>query len=204
MEEAIKLRGVTSLLHFTAEKNLDSIINNGLIPRKIIHKFISEAVFNDDYRLYRRDLYNSFSIGFPNYSMFYKYRKIKSDLKFCVIGFSTDILLNEDCLFCYTNAANSCISNLDESELKGKDAFLKMFDDNIGDLKRSDLNLPDNFPTDHQAEVLVYGYVDPKYIIGVCFDDFNLYQEYTRKYPYLKIAYSSYYYNNRKYALESK
>lgn len=204
MEEAIKLRGVTSLLHFTAEKNLDSIINNGLIPRVIINKFVSEVIFNDDYRFDGRNLFNSFSIGFPNYSMFYKYRKIKNDLKFCVIGFSTDILLYEDCLFCFTNAANSSISNLSDDELRGREAFLKMFDENIGDLKRSDLNLPDNFPTDHQAEVLVHGHVDPKYIIGVCFDDYLLAQEYSKKYPNLKIIYNTYYYNSRKFALESK
>lgn len=202
MERIIKSRNIKSLLHFTVEKNLDSILCNGLLPRSIVKERVPEAICNDEQRLDNRATYNCLSIGFPNYSMFYKYRSRNNNVKWCIIGFNVKILISMECLFCFTNAANSKIRQLDSQELKGKSALLKLFDEDVGEIKRSEYNLPDCFPTDHQAEILVKGRINPKYILGVCFDDNELVKMYSKKYPKIKIAYCRGYFDKRDFFLE--
>lgn len=204
METIIKKRGIKVLLHFTAEKNLDSILNNGLLPRNIVKKKVPNVICNDDQRLDRRTLYNSLSMSFPNYSMFFKYRNANDKIKWCIIGFDISVLLGMECLFCFTNAANSSISQLDDNELKGVEALLKLFDEEVSGIKRSEHKLPPNFPTDHQAEILVKGRIDPKYISCIWFDDIELVKAYSKKYPGLDAVYFKGYFNNRDFFLGGK
>ena len=200
MREVIKSREITALLHFTAENNIDSIIEKGLIPRAFIKNIIPNAICNDNYRYDNRELYNCLSITFPNNKMFYTLRMNNIDVKWGVIGFNINILFEYECLFCFTNAANSCISCLKDEDLKGRDALKKLFGD-VPNYKREDLNLPINFPTDPQAEVLIKGVIHPKDIIGICFNDYPTYMKYKEKYPDMKIVFSDYYFNTREFSL---
>lgn len=199
MEEIIKKRKIKTLVHFTSVKNLPSILENGLQSRKMLEKNGLDAMCNDLNRLDDRILYNCLSIEFPNFPLFYTFRKNYTKVKYCVIGFAIDIILELDCLFCFTNAANSSISKKDNKYFKGKTAFLKLFDEEVSGIKRSEHCLPDCFSTDEQAEILVKGCIDPKYIIGVRFDDKNLVKLYRDKYPAISIEYCQSYYRDREY-----
>jgi len=64
-----------------------------------------------------------------------------------------------DCAFCTTNAASSCIRSKPIKELKQASALATLFNDYENELEnmtRSSLSIPDYFPTNPQAEVLVF------------------------------------------------
>lgn len=199
MEDIIKKRKIKTLVHFTAVKNLPSILKNGLQSRKMIAQNGLEAVYNDLNRYDDRKLYNCLSIEFPNFPMFYKYYKTYPHRKWCIIGFNINLILELDCLFCFTNAANNIVSKKDNKNFKGKMAFLQLFDKEVCGIKRNERRLYDCFPTDEQAEVLIKGRIDPKYILGVRFDDKNLVKVYRDKYPSISIEYCKSYYKDRDY-----
>ncbi|MBD5625982.1 MAG: DUF4433 domain-containing protein, partial [Desulfovibrio sp.] len=72
-------------------------------------------------------------------------------------------------------------------------------DKEVCGIRRSDYYLPDCFPTDEQAEVLVREQIAPQYIKGVRFDDDSLVKFYKKKYPALSIEYCQSYYRDREY-----
>lgn len=53
----------------------------------------------------------------------------------------------------------------------GTDAFLELFDDREGYPKREDLHINDWYPTNPQAEVLVFGTISTDYISAVYFEN---------------------------------
>lgn len=198
MLEAINNRNIKYLIHFTSEENIDSIIQNGLIPRGLID--LNKCIVNDEIRLDGYLNYSSFSIGFPNFKMLWKYRNEKNT-KYCIIGFNVNLLLDKECLFCFTNAASSHILKLSINELKGKEAFNKMYEDNVLGYDREELNLPDAWPTDPQAEVLIKGIIEPTYILGINFNDDELTKKYKDKYSHINIKTNGFFFNNRMFAI---
>ncbi len=202
IKNSIQERNIDYLFHFTQEKNISSILKFGLLPRSM-SAFIGIGInYNDSLRLDNREDYNSLSISFPNSRMFYKYRKLGENkgINWAIIVFNPEILYLKTCLFCQTNAANTNIRNTSDIQLKNFSAFEALFKD---ELKRKELNLPSSYPTDEQAEVLVNGIIEPKYIHSIAFNKKDLVYKYKSLFPEFDIRYDNSIYNSRSYFLNS-
>lgn len=202
LEKAVKNRHIEYLFHFTQEENIDSIISYGLLPRRAIDSAGIASLYNDFERSDGRVDTSSLSIGFPNSRMFYKYRKLgeRQNKRWGIFVFKSSVLYEKQCLFCFTNAANHQIRQLQDGNLQGKDAFEKMFGDEV---LRENANLPVSFPLDEQAEVLVKGVVDPCYIHSIVFNKKELFYKYKRKYPNIDVRYDISIFNSREYFLDN-
>lgn len=111
--------------------------------------------------------YISCSIGFPNYKLFYRFRKEDASKRWCVISISPKILYEKDCLFCLTNSATGrgdsekrnayqdAIERNANSANPLEDLFLDYEGDESKEVKRERLNIPNYYPTNPQAEILV-------------------------------------------------
>lgn len=203
LEDAVKKRGVKYIFHFTNEKNVESIIENGLLPRNFLESIGMDVSYNDALRLDRKTDYNCLSISYPNSKMFYKYRMKSKDNNenWAIIVYYASVLYEKNCLFYPTNAANHAVRDLPDRSFQGVAAFNALFEN---DEIRERLFLPDVYPTDEQAEVLVKNPIESRYIHSIVFDKQNLVEKYRNKYQNIKFIYSTMPYNSRSYYLESK
>lgn len=175
---------ITTLIHFTHICNLKGILERGLQSRRQLEELpeTSQPLFNDPLRL---DEYRSgicLSISFPNYKMFYKLHQNRT-MDWAVTLLDASILWEMDCAFNSTNAASNIMRSIPIHKRKKVEAFANMFSDlqNI----RTQLNIPDPFPTDPQAEVLVFEPISPRYIKGVHFSSFQIKLEWQNKFSHL-------------------
>ncbi|MDF3555397.1 DUF4433 domain-containing protein [Bacillus cereus] len=171
MKNVVEARGVNSLIHFTRAENLTSIFKLGLLPVNFLNKKGIDFKFNDQYRYDDCEDANCLSIQFPNYRMFSKYRFQDSSIDWVVLGIKPEVLWEKDCAFCVENAASSNERSKSLEERKGIEAFNRLYDEYPGKPTRKQLGLPSFYPTHPQAEVLVFGLIEPTYIWGVAFKD---------------------------------
>lgn len=123
------------------------------------------------------------SIEFPNYKMFYTLRQSNPDIDWAVLKLDAYILCYFNCAYCWTNAANYEISKIPIEERKEPDAFLGLFGNQPNYPRRDELNIPDNYPTNPQADVLVFGTIPIKYINSVYFEKLSVCNEYKAVIP---------------------
>lgn len=159
----VKIRNIQNIYHFTNINNLESIIKNGILSRDELKNKPINYSYNDEKRLDGYTNASCFSIGFPNYKMFHK-QKHNSNDKWCVIELDSSLLYEKDCIFSRHNAASSEEKNRDINSRKGILGLEFMFCNEYNGLNREDLNIPTYYPTNPQAEVLIFGTVEPKYI----------------------------------------
>lgn len=157
--EVCKIRKITKLIHFTPIENLNSILNYGLLSVNLLKSKNIRYNYNDKERIDRHLDYISCSIEFPNGSMlnyclnFHKYH-------YAILEIDIDVLNHKFAKCCSVNAARA-----NGYYIESIDKFNYLFE---GD--RSDA-LPDNFPTDEQAEVLIKDNIEPKYIKNIVFQN---------------------------------
>jgi len=183
LQQAIETKGISFLLHFTRIENLHNILTNGLIPRSTLEATNSSFIFNDTMRIDGYKNASCCSIQHPNYKMFYSLRQQYPNTEWVVLGIRTNILWEKNCAFCYTNAASSTILSTPLADLQGVQAFNKMFEDIYTNPTRSILNIPNNYPTDPQAEILIFDVIEPHYIIGAIFQNPTLMEIYKLLFP---------------------
>lgn len=183
MEAAVEKRKIKFVWHFTRLENLDSILLNGLVPRAILEAQSTSAIYNDAYRLDGEKAANCLSIGHPNYKMFFSLRQHNPQQEWVVLACKPSILWLKDCAFCYENAASSNVKAIPLASRKGLGAFEKLFSPADGKPCRTDLKLPDDCPTNPQAEVLVFDIIEPKYILGAVCQSSSRRDELKAKYP---------------------
>lgn len=159
MERILKQRNIDRLYHFTQAENLSNIFTYGLLPRKNLEEENIYSCFNDDYRY--DDCLDAvcMSIEFPNYKMFYKLRQDDPNVDWAVLRLDAQILCDFECAYCWTNAGDASMYNIPLRERMGKRAFLGLFEDRPFYPKREELNISDWYPTNPQAEVLVFGVI---------------------------------------------
>lgn len=184
MKSVVETRGIQSLMHFTRVENLISIFEHGLLPVDSLNKQEMDFQFNDQIRLDNCKNASCLSIQFPNYKMFNKYRcKEDKNIDWVVLGIKTEVLWEKDCAFCVENAASSNVRHKSLEERKGIEAFNRLYDEYPGKPSRSQLCLEDSFPTNPQAEVLVFDIIEPKYIWGIAFKDKQTQNKYNSLIP---------------------
>lgn len=171
MQNAVNEYGVRFLLHFTQASNLSSILQHGILPITDLDSRNMGYGRNDAHRFDGCHNASCFSIEMPNYRMFYKYRIENPQLDWVVLGIKKDVLWEKDCAFCVENAASNSITQTSIESRKGVKAFRRLYDEFPNKPIRKSLNLHPVYPTNPQAEVLIFGNVEPSYIFSVCFED---------------------------------
>ncbi len=164
----VKKRGIKHLFHFTSCSNLKSICKYGLVSRERVEDIVFAYDYNDDIRY--DGLLNtvSTSISFPNYKMFYWLRKNNPEKDWAVIVIDSSVLYEQDCLFCITNAASTEVTSQSVDERRGIRAFNNLFYDESFRIK---MKMPNNLPTNPQAEVLVFDNIKVDKIQCILFED---------------------------------
>ena len=94
------------------------------------------------------------SIEVPNYKMFYKLRISNTNINWVVLEVDSIVLAKLKCAYCWTNAADSSIKKIPIEKRLDKNAFLKLYENEEGYPQRS-TSIPESYPTNPQAEVLV-------------------------------------------------
>ena len=185
IKSVLEERNIKDVVHFTNIKNLVSILEHGIIPRKNFMNYginlipnsleINERI-NDIQRFdYSMDC-TSCSLTFPNDKCFKEFRRRRNNDTWVVIILDSEILLSPDnpCEFCLTNASNKHMRaysgfNGEHLENMFSERFVVQKQNGINYLCHRE-NFPDNFTTDVQAEVLINGIIDKKYIKKIIFD----------------------------------
>jgi len=164
---------IERLVHFTHIHNLYSVLQQGLLGRAQLEKMLWEEKphYNDAFRLEGQPEAICLSISFPNYKMFYKYSCCNPS-DWVVLFLKPSILWEMGCKFYRENAA----ARRQPSELK------QMFED-YGHIQRQDLDIPDIFTTNPQAEVLVSDPIPPQYINEVRFYNLDSRQNWIQSHP---------------------
>lgn len=197
MQNEVKKRNITNLWHFTRIENLDSILQYGLIPREFLEAHGAGINYNDQYRFDGQRNANCLSLGHPNYKMFWSLRQQNTNQKWVVLAIKPDVLWLKDCAFCHENAASNNVTSIPINQRKGILAFQKLFDPVIGKPSRASLKLPDNCPTNPQAEILVFDTIEPKFIIGAITPNKEIENELKIRYPNFKFLYHRAHYSAR-------
>ena len=178
MEEILRKRKIDWLMHFTSIENLKSIIKNGLVPRNTLKAKNIDSITNDYYRYDNCEGANCMSVEFPNYKMFYTLRCDNPGSEWVVLALESKLLSDFRCAYCYTNAGSQEIYN---SPIEGRmniNAFKSMFDERKDYPSREVLNIPEYYPTNPQAEVLVFGIIPIEYIKYIIFNNENTLNRY--------------------------
>lgn len=197
MREILLKRNIEYLMHFTRVENLQSILRNGLYPREDLDE--NGCIFNDTYRYDRCENAVCTSIEFPNYKMFYSLRSANPDTRWVVLAIDSQILLDVSCAFCETNAGSQDMYQIPLGKRMGKLALEQLFKDDSFGHKRGELDIPDCYPTNPQAEVLVFGKIPTEYIKYVFFNDRTLLQEYDFPPGIKGVVDTDYFYGRRDY-----
>ncbi len=148
-------RRVSDFVHFTSADNLEGILNSGLAPRSFLEGIGTSFTSTDNLRLEGRDVVN-LSITNPNIGMFYGKRKEHPNQVFAVLTLDPSLLLEAEGIYSFraTNAASrfSQPCNVEEVFAGDRPSFFEP-----------------NWPTDNQAELLVRGSINPRYIKTIQF-----------------------------------
>lgn len=179
-------REIRYLCHFTRLENLESILAYGLIPRdNLYHPIFNpncrsgiNGIFNDKIRIDEKTNATCLSIAFPNSKMFYKLRCEQENSQWVVIVLYSTLLLNKNCAFYPTNAANNSVKYCSVDSFQGENALARLFCGT--DEERESLLLKD--PTDIQAEVLVFDNIETDYIACCVFNSNELKDNFSDRY----------------------
>lgn len=180
-------REIKTLCHFTRIENLQGILQEGLIGRSLLEAREQQFLFNDKDRADSNKEAVCLSISFPNYKMLWDIRKNKEKTEgithsqWIVLLLDAKVLWELDCAFCQTNAASGAVIPLLSDERIGEqkrhealeDMFVEDYYDSIRKIwiSRQNLQIPDNYTTDPQAEILVFDPISAKHIKEVHFYD---------------------------------
>ncbi len=184
IEEICKERDITQLIHFTQASNLNSILEHGLCTRAFLDQNDIQYEYNDDLRIDGFENTISLSVSFPNNRMFYRLRK-EEDCNWIVLLCDAQILIDCECIYCFTNAADTRILLENHDRLKTDIALENMFSDEYGDREKLD----DSCPSDVQAEVLCLKNIDIEYVKAIVFDDKNEMANFIQIQPGIKAIY---------------
>lgn len=171
MRKFMQSRQIDALFHFTRANNLPNIFRYGLLPKESLLADGIDAEFNDHYRYDGCENALCASIEFPNYKMFYSLRTDNLDVDWAVIKLDAHILLDYDCAFCVTNAGSEESYSVNLEDRMGTRALKKLYEDYPGKPSRQEMNLKDWYPTNPQAEVLIFDGVPVEYIKEVYFSN---------------------------------
>jgi hypothetical protein len=124
------------------------------------------------------------SISHSNFYYLDDVKKRYPDQKWCIIEVESRVLWKKRCYFNETNAASNLVRHRLEYERNGIKAFKEMFNSNVNNYHRAD-SWQKCYPTDVQAEVLIFESILPQEIKSVYIhpEDKQVINYFTEKYP---------------------
>lgn len=170
-------RGVEYFVHFTDIDNIESILYNGLCSREYLNRTKQTYYYNDDLRLDNYLDAICLSVTSPNYKMFFKLRNENPDTHWAVLAINANKVLELDCAFNRTNAANKLMSQIPLESRMTASAFEDMFYERE-DVSREDMQLYSFEPTDPQAEILVFNRIPTDFIECIHFNNYRDYKSF--------------------------
>lgn len=183
MRSFLNERQIDRLYHFTQVDNLKNIFRYGLLPRDELERRRIDSLINDEWRFDGCCNAVCTSIEFPNYKMFYKLRCDNPDVDWAVLELNAEIICDYQCAFNWTNAGDSASYSIPIKKRMTQSAFENLFGDKDGYPTRDELNIPDWYPTNPQAEVLVFDKIPISYIKKVSFEKKETYLKYKEMVP---------------------
>ena len=170
MQAFLTSRAVEHVVHFTRAENLPAILQHGLRGRESLEASGIEPAVNDHHRFdYLPDAICC-SISFPNYKMFYRLRQENPEIDWAVLRIKPQVLWEKQCVFCIENAATRSVAQTPIRQRIGLAALHALFGEVEGAAARSELLIPDSYPTHPQAEVLILGQIEPDLIDDILVD----------------------------------
>jgi len=184
----LKERDIKYLVHFTNLNNLESIIKNGILSKKLLEDKKIVYYNTDEMRLDNQLDYISTSITFPNYKMFCKKREEIKLQDWIILKIDSQIIIDKlDSLFLEHNSSDKEIRGLilqKKEYFMSNKALKNLFNDYvyIKGIKRTRENslISPNMTTNPQAEVMIKDWIDIKYIKAIVVND-NSKKEKVRK-----------------------
>lgn len=164
---------IEEFVHFTNERNLLSILNRGVLSRKVLQENNIPFEYTDEMRLDGMPEAVSLSVTSPNYQMFYKYRVLKKKSNWVVIAFDSKKILEYKCSFYRANASSGDSYQFEKGERRNVEAFEEMFSDWDPYHSRWNMDLSSNETTNPQAEVMVFDAIPISCISRVVFQKEN-------------------------------
>ena len=168
-------RGVSCLVHFTPIDNLNSIFKNGIAPR-IYFEDGDDIVVTDSVRYDNHLECSCFSLSYPNYQMF-EVKRRWTHRKYAVLIVDIDALSDGNVDAVYFLPVNAAYREVrwnitDYNQLQDvKNMFAEELTYQNRTVLRNDLNIPDEYTTCPQAEVMVDGIIPSEYIRELHFYD---------------------------------
>lgn len=158
--EYLHERGVSRFVHFTSFDNLESILDNGLVPRSTLDDEGIPYLANDRLRLDGSNHVN-LSVTHPNIKLFYKIRKTYPNRFYVVLSIRPAILLKYTG---YGNLPRYSFSNTNAASNRAMSC-------NVEQLfaGQRPVGFKDEWTTDPQAEVLIPGPIPAEYIESIMF-----------------------------------
>jgi hypothetical protein len=178
LQKEVSRRNIRRVVHFTKVQNLPSIFRYGLMPKDFLEEAGVPYSHNDETRADGHTDASCLSICTPNYKIFHTYRAKDDSQKWAVLSFKTDILWEKMCAFSYRNTDSSEISMIPIEDRIEPEAFLGMFNEYEQYPNRSILGIPLNYPTNPQAEILVFDEIELSYLQAVYFSDIDTKNKY--------------------------
>lgn len=203
--EITERRNITCFTHFTRIDNLNSILDNGILSVYDLNHGNFEYCSSDKERMDNHLEEISVSVSYPNSQMLYsKIRNLGGD--WAVMELDPYFVLKRKCDFFKTNAASNFVKEIrQQRENNLSTYFEEMFAEKI-DGERTQKDLPENFTTDEQAEIMVYRHISVYAIKAVHFQNENSIDQFSDKLKNLGIKYdnSDYFFHARKYVLNNR
>lgn len=166
IQDTIKDRKITKLIHVTDKENVESIKKYGLLPVTDLKSKKISYSFNDNQRL---DFFTDavcLSVTSYNKFLFSNFQEKFNTRKYIVLEIDPKILYDatiKKLFFDYNAAASTAECSRTNMEIMFKDA---LFIKSAGKIKTRD-DKAENEPTSCQSEILYFGRIDPKYILNI-------------------------------------
>lgn len=161
--------------HFTSSTNLNSILQRGLYPRRLIPANATGVEFGDPLRVSLHGA-NCLSVGWPAYKMMAsKAWPADPRTKFVILELDPAFLTQTSWLAFPTNSSRLEITEalkVNPKQFAASGGLAKLFADNklthLGRIaKRGELMLGSGDPTDPQAEIAVDDIIEPDWIKAI-------------------------------------
>lgn len=167
-------RRVEALFHFTPLDNLNNLAHFGLLSRANLVENHVNFIPTDALRIDGVNNASCLSLAFPNYKMFFQKRCSLAEVdRWAVLKICPSVLWENPCLFLPQNAS-SLVHKLKKApgHFLGAPALSRIFYE-PENIRRDEMGLSQDFPTNPQTEILVFGPIKNKKVKSILIEDFQ-------------------------------